>query len=89
MIAPKLLAYMINIPAYCSQEIRVSPLLLSDSLVNSTDLFSLSSGEGTLSLSLRVARDSRVECDLEAKLGWRCRGEMLGKKGLREEKTGG
>lgn len=67
----------------------MSPLLLSDSLVNSTDLFSLSSGEGTLSLSLRVARDSRVECDLEAKLGWRRRGEMLGKKGLREEKTGG
>lgn len=67
----------------------MSPLLLSDSLVNSTDLFSLSSGEGTLSLSLRVARDSRVECDLEAKLGWRCRGEMLGKKGLREEKTEG
>lgn len=68
----------------------MSPLLLSDSLVNSTDLFSLSSGEGTLSLSLRVARDSRsIECDLEAKLGWRCRGEMLGKKGLREEKTGG
>lgn len=67
----------------------MSPLLLSDSLVNSTDLFSLSSGEGTLSLSLRVARDSRsIECDL-AKLGWRCRGEMLGKKGLREEKTGG
>lgn len=66
----------------------MSPLLLSDSLVNSTDLFSLSSGEGTLSLSLRVARDSRVECDL-AKLGWRRRGEMLGKKGLREEKTGG
>lgn len=34
MIAPKLLAYMINIPAYCSQEIRVSYLLLSDLLVN-------------------------------------------------------
>lgn len=67
----------------------MSPLLLSDSLVNSTDLFSLSSGEGTLSLSLRVARDSRIECDLEAKLGWRCRREMLGKKGLREEKTEG
>lgn len=67
----------------------MSPLLLSDSLVNSTDLFSLSSGEGTLSLLLRVARDSRVECDLEAKLGWKCRGEMLGKKGLREEKTEG